>query len=121
MYLGVLPYLRPAPRHVTSVVRVALPGLVAAILVGCGGGSDETANLEALVRRQYPNRTVTCAKSDLTYGGDHAYSCRVGGKRFCFAKVDDELLPLWDERALRPGERGYDSSFGVTVKTGPSC
>ena len=121
MYLGLLSYLRPAPRRrVTSVVRVGSPALVATVLVGCGGGSDGTAELEALVRRQYPSRSVTCAKSELTYGGGHAYTCRAGGKRFCFAKVDDELLPLWDERALRPGEPGYDSSFGVTVKTGPS-
>jgi hypothetical protein len=96
-------------------------GLVAIALAGCGGGSDQSADVEAAAQKQYPNRGVTCAKSDVTYGGGHAYSCRLGGKPLCLALVDGELLPLWDERPLRPGEPGYSDEFGATVRTGPSC
>jgi hypothetical protein len=107
--------------RVTTFVLVALVALIAAVLVGCGGSPDETGSFEAFVQGKYPNRDVTCAKSDVTYGGGHAYSCSLDQKPFCFARVDDELLPLWDERELRPGEPGYDSDFGATVRTGPSC
>jgi hypothetical protein len=110
------------PRATRSrIACIALVGLVATALAGCGGGSDESASVEVAVRGQYPNRAVTCEKSDVTYGGGHAYSCSLGGKPFCFALVDGELLPLWDERPLRPGEPGYSDQFGATVKTGPSC
>ena len=113
--------LAAARLRVTNFVLVGVVGLIAAVSIGCGGGSDETANFAAFVQEQYPNRGVTCAKSDMTYGGGHTYSCTLDGKPFCFARVDEELLPLWDERELRPGEPGYGGGFGATVKSGPSC
>jgi len=52
-----------------SVTRsLALVAFVAVALVGCGG-SDESARAETAVQDQYPNRDVTCSKSDYEYGG----------------------------------------------------
>ena len=100
--------------------RLALVVLVTTALAGCGGSGD-SAKAEAAVRSQYPNRDVTCSQSDLEYGGDNAYSCTVGKRRICVALLDGEVLELWDERPLRPGEPGFDPNASATVRDGPSC
>jgi hypothetical protein len=104
-----------------SASGLAIATLLAAAVVGCGGGSDDSASAEVAVQAQYPDSEVTCSRSDYEYGGDKAYSCALGPKRLCVALVDGELLELWDERPLRPGERGYSDQFSATVRTGPSC
>lgn len=103
------------------VQLVVVAGLVAAAVAGCGGGSDASADVEVAMQGQYPDRVVACAQADHEYGGERAYSCNVGKKRICVAYLDGETLELWDERALRPGERGFDPNTVVTVRDGPSC
>lgn len=125
---GVIPCLVSGVRtHARSgargrwVVAASLAALAASALVACGGGSDASAEAEAAVQEQYPSREVSCSKSDVEYGGGPAYSCTLGRKPICVALVDGELLELWDERPLRPGERGYSDQFIATVRDGPSC
>jgi hypothetical protein len=101
--------------------RLVLAALAVAALAGCGGGADESAELEVALQVQYPNREVTCTKTDVEYGGGNAYSCTVGTKPICAILVDGELLELWDERPLRPGEKGYSPDFVATIRDGPSC
>ena len=103
------------------VVIACVTALTAITLVACGGGSDSSTEVEAAVQEQYPNREIACSKSDLEYGGGPAYSCTLGRKPICVAVLDGELLELWDERPLRPGERGYSDEFIATVRDGPSC
>lgn len=111
-----------APRAARlAAAGFAVVALLAAAAAGCGGGTDDSASAEAAVQAQYPDSEATCAKSDYEYGGDKAYSCTLGAKRLCVALIDGELLELWDERPLRPGEPGYSDQFGATVRTGPSC
>jgi len=103
------------------VTRLALAAFAVAALVGCGGGVDKSADVASAVKDQYPRRAVTCETGDVEYGGEKAYSCKVGGKPRCFGYVDGELVELWNERPLRPGEPGYAEGIGATVRTGPSC
>jgi hypothetical protein len=105
-----------------GVAFALLGSLVAVGLAACGGGSsDASTDVEVAMQSQYSDRQVACARSDHEYGGSRAYSCTVGKKRICVAYVDGETLELWDERPLRPGERGYDPNIAATVRDGPSC
>jgi hypothetical protein len=103
------------------VQHVVVVGLAVAALAGCGGGTDASTDVEVAMRGQYPDRQVACERSDHEYGGSRAYSCSVGKQSICVAYVDGETLELWEERPLRPGERGYDPNIAATVRDGPSC
>lgn len=104
-----------------GVALALFVGLVAVGLAGCGGGTDASADVEVAMQGQYPDRRVACERSEHEYGGSRAYSCTVGKQRICVAYLDGETLELWEERPLRPGERGYDPSIAATVRDGPSC